>query len=52
MQISENLKEELLKFLKKNKKADVVTTYLFFLEKKLKINPILCYPRYSSNGVL
>ncbi|NGX47625.1 MAG: hypothetical protein K1000chlam3_01004 [Chlamydiae bacterium] len=41
MQISENLKEELLKFLKKNKKADVVTTYLFFLEKKLKINPIL-----------
>ena len=41
MQISENLKEELLKFLKKNKKADVVTTYLHFLEKKLKINPIL-----------
>lgn len=41
MQISENLKEELLEFLKKNKKADVVTTYLFFLEKKLKINPVL-----------
>jgi len=41
MQISENLKEELIKFLKKNKKADVVTTFLFFLEKKLKINPIL-----------
>ena len=41
MQISDNLKEELLKFLKKNKKADVITTYLFFLEKKLKIEPVL-----------
>jgi Protein of unknown function (DUF2709) len=41
MQISENLKEELLNFLKKNKKADVVTTYLYFLEKKLKIAPVL-----------
>lgn len=41
MQISENLKEELLKFLNKNKKADVITTYLYFLEKKLKIQPVL-----------
>ncbi len=41
MQISDNLKEELLSFLKKNKKADVITTYLFFLEKKLKINPVI-----------
>ncbi|MDN3507181.1 MAG: DUF2709 domain-containing protein [Simkaniaceae bacterium] len=41
MQITENLKEELLNFLKKNKKADVVTTYLYFLEKKLKIDPVL-----------
>lgn len=41
MQISENLKEDLLDFLKKNKKADVVTTYLFFLGKKLKINPVV-----------
>jgi hypothetical protein len=41
MQISDNLKEELLEFLKKNKKADVVTTYLFFLEKKLKIRPVI-----------
>lgn len=41
MHITDNLKEELLKFLKKTKKADVITTYLFFLEKKLKINPIL-----------
>ncbi len=41
MQISDNLKEEVLSFLKKNKKADVVTTYLYFLEKKLKIQPVL-----------
>jgi len=41
MQISDNLKEELLSFLKKNKKADVVTTYLYFLEKKLKIQPVI-----------
>ena len=41
MHISENLKEDLLKFLMKNKKADVVTTYLYFLEKKLKIQPVL-----------
>lgn len=41
MLVSENLKEELLKFLKKNKKADLVITYLAFLEKKLKINPTL-----------
>ena len=41
MEISNNLKEDLLKFLKKNKKSDVITTYLFFLEKKLKINPTL-----------
>lgn len=41
MQVSENLKTEILEFLKKNKKSDVITTYLFFLSKKLKINPIL-----------
>lgn len=41
MQITDNLKDELLEFLKKNKKADVITTYLYFLEKKLKINPVL-----------
>lgn len=32
--ISEQLRDELLQFLKKNKKADLLTTYLFFLEKK------------------
>ncbi len=41
MQISDHLKDELVKFLKKIKKADVVNTYLFFLEKRLKINPVL-----------
>lgn len=39
--ISESLKDELLKFLKKNKKADLITTYLFFLEKKFRISPVL-----------
>lgn len=39
--ISDTLKDELLKFLKKNRKADIVTTYLFFLEKKFNISPIL-----------
>lgn len=39
--ISESLKEELVKFLKKNKKSDLITTYLFFLERKYKIKPVL-----------
>ena len=39
--ISEALKEELKKFLKKNKNADLITTYLFFLEKKYQIKPVL-----------
>ncbi len=39
--ISENLKNEVLKFLKKNKKSDLVTTYLFFLEKKFNIAPVI-----------
>lgn len=39
--ITDNLKEELLNFLKKNKKADLVTTYLFFLEKKFNVKPVL-----------
>jgi hypothetical protein len=39
--ISENLKDELAKFLKKNRKADLITTYLFFLERKYNIHPVL-----------
>jgi hypothetical protein len=39
--ITESLKDELDKFLQKNKKADLITTYLFFLEKKFNISPVL-----------
>jgi len=39
--ITESLKDELNKFLQKNKKADLITTYLFFLEKKFCIQPVL-----------
>lgn len=39
--ITDNLKAELEQFLKKNKKADIITTYLFFLEKKFNIQPVL-----------
>lgn len=41
--ISDTLKDELLKFLKKNKKADLITTYLYFLEKKFNIRPVLFF---------
>jgi hypothetical protein len=39
--ITEVLKEDLQKFLAKNRKADLVTTYLYFLEKKYNIKPVL-----------
>lgn len=39
--ITNNLKELLLEFLKKNKKVDLLTTYFFFLEKKYNIQPVL-----------
>lgn len=39
--ISDNLKDEILKFLKREKKADLITTYLYFLEKKFNIRPVL-----------
>jgi hypothetical protein len=39
--ISDNLKDEVLKFLKRTKKADLITTYLYFLEKKFNITPVL-----------
>lgn len=42
--ITDNLKEELVKFLKKNRKADLITTYLYYLEKKFNIKPVL-FPR-------
>jgi hypothetical protein len=39
--ITEKLKNELEEFLKHNRKADLVTTYLFFLEKKFQLKPVL-----------
>jgi hypothetical protein len=39
--ITDNLKTEIEKFLEKNKKADLITTYLYFLEKKFQIKPVV-----------
>lgn len=39
--ITDNLKTEVEKFLEKNKKADLITTYLFYLEKKFQIKPVI-----------
>jgi len=39
--ITESIKEELERFLQKNKKTDLITAYLFFLAKKFNISPIL-----------
>jgi hypothetical protein len=39
--ISENLREDLLNFLKKNKKGELIEAYLYFLEKKMDIRPVL-----------
>lgn len=39
--ITDKLKHELDDFLKQNRKADLVTTYLFFLEKRFHLKPVL-----------
>ncbi|MCH9630559.1 MAG: hypothetical protein S4CHLAM37_05600 [Chlamydiia bacterium] len=39
--ITESLKEQLVTFLDQNSKADLVTTYLFYLEKKFQLKPVL-----------
>lgn len=39
--IGDQLRKELEKFLNKNRKADLVTTYLYFLEKKYQVKPVL-----------
>lgn len=44
LSINDDQKSELLKFLKKNRNADLVTIYLAFLEKKYQLHPVL-YPR-------
>ena len=42
--ITDEQKNDLLKFLKKNRNADLVTIYLAFIEEKFHLQPIL-YPR-------
>ncbi len=42
--ISSEQKEELLKFLKKNRSADLVMFYLHYLQEKYKLKPVL-FPR-------
>ncbi len=53
--ITENLKDELHNYLKKNRKSDLITTYLFFLEKKYNLKPVL-FPKektiYQGQGEL
>src|SRR5271170_3281957 len=44
LSISAEQKNELLKFLKKNRNADLVTAYLTFIEEKYKLKPVL-FPR-------
>ena len=39
--ITESLKEELVRFLQKNPKADLLTVYLYVLSKKYNIKPVL-----------
>lgn len=39
--LSEGLKTDLLKFLKKNRHPELVTTYLLYVEKKFNIAPVL-----------
>lgn len=39
--ITESLKDELVRFLQKNPKSDLLTTYLFFLSRKYSIRPVL-----------
>ncbi len=42
--INEKLKKEILKFIKSNKKIDLIATYLFYVEKKFNLKPVL-FPR-------
>jgi hypothetical protein len=44
LQITDREKKSLLSFLEKNKSADLLSTYLFFIQKKFDIDPTL-FPR-------
>ncbi len=39
--VSDGIISEMEGFLKKNRKADLITTYLFFLEKKHRLDPVV-----------
>lgn len=39
--ISPSLQKQILKFIQDNRKVDLVTVYLFFLEKQYKLKPVL-----------
>jgi hypothetical protein len=41
MQISEKTKKDLLDFLKHNKKADLILTYLYYVEQENDLEPVL-----------
>lgn len=41
MQITEKIKKELLNFLDENRKADLILTYLFYVEQKNDLKPVL-----------
>jgi hypothetical protein len=43
-QINDKLKNSLLKFLEVNKKIDLIAFYLFYIEKKFEISPVI-FPR-------
>ena len=44
MKISDNIKKEILNFIKQSKKTDLILTYLFYVEKNFNLKPIL-FPR-------
>ncbi|MFA6118327.1 MAG: DUF2709 domain-containing protein [Parachlamydiales bacterium] len=41
MQISDKLIKEILDFISNNRKADLILTYLFYVEKKFNLKPVL-----------
>lgn len=53
--ITDHVKDSLYNYLKKNRKADLITTYLFFLEQKFNFQPVL-FPKekkiYQSKDAL
>jgi len=53
--IPERVISEIESFLKKNRRADLITTYLYYLEKKFNLNPVVFMREkriYQSEGEL